>query len=120
MTGNSGNGGNSTGIRVASVDDIPEGEGIAISSDITGTEDDIAILRDDDGTCWALNDTCTHETASLAEGWVEDGDVECPLHSSRFNLKTGKVDGLPATRDTVPHRVEVRDGEIYLFPGERP
>jgi len=110
----------SEGIRVAALDDIPEGEGIAISSDVTGTDDDIAVLRDEDGSCWALNDTCTHETASLAEGWVEEGHVECPRHSSRFNLQTGKVDGPPATVDTVAHRVEVRDGEVYLFPGEAP
>ncbi|MBO0841732.1 MAG: non-heme iron oxygenase ferredoxin subunit [Nocardioides sp.] len=110
----------SEGIRVAAVEDIPEGEGIAISSDVTGTEDDIAILRDEHGVCWALNDTCTHETASLAEGWVEDGQVECPRHSSCFDLKTGAVSGLPATRGTVAHRVEVRDGEVYLFPGEQP
>ena len=107
-----------TGIRVAAVDDIPEGEGIAVSSEITGTEDDIAILRDTDGSCWALNDTCTHALASLADGWVEDGYVECPVHASRFNLRTGKVVGLPATVDTVTHRVEVRDGEVYLFPNE--
>jgi 3-phenylpropionate/trans-cinnamate dioxygenase ferredoxin component len=108
------------GIRVASLDDIPEGEGIEIDRDVTGTEDDIALLRDEDGCVWALNNTCTHETASLAEGWVEDGHVECPLHSSKFNLKTGEVQGLPATRDTVAHRVEVRDGEVYLYPGETP
>lgn len=110
----------SSGIRVASVDDIPEGEGIAISAEVTGTEDDIAVFRDGDGTCWALNDTCTHETASLAEGWVEGGHVECPLHSSMFSLKTGEVQGLPATVDTVAHRVEVRDGDVYLYPNERP
>ena len=68
------------GIRVAALDDIAEGEGLAVSKDVTGTEDDIAILRDEDGSVWALNDTCTHETASLADGWVEDGHVECPLH----------------------------------------
>jgi 3-phenylpropionate/trans-cinnamate dioxygenase ferredoxin subunit len=110
----------STGIRVASLDDIPEGEGIAIDKTITGTADNIALLRDDDGTVWALDDTCTHEEASLAEGWVEGGYVECPLHSSKFCLKSGEVQGLPATRNTCPHRVNVRDGEIYLFPNEAP
>ena len=110
----------STGIRVASLDDIPEGEGIAIDKTTTGTADNIALLRDDDGTVWALDDTCTHEEASLAEGWVEGGYVECPLHSSKFCLKSGEVQGLPATRNTCPHRVEVRDGEIYLFPNEAP
>lgn len=110
----------STGIRVASLDDIPEGEGIAIDKSITGTADNIALLRDDDGTVWALDDTCTHEEASLAEGWVEGGYVECPLHSSKFCLKSGEVQGLPATRNTCPHRVEVRAGEVYLFPNEAP
>ena len=110
----------STGIRVASLDDIPEGEGIAIDKSITGSADNIALLRDDDGTVWALDDTCTHEEASLAEGWVEGGYVECPLHSSKFCLKSGEVQGLPATRNTCPHRVNVRDGEIYLFPNEAP
>ena len=110
----------STGIRVAALDDVPEGEGIAISKAITGTADNIAILRDEDGSVWALDDTCTHETASLADGWVEDGHVECPLHSSKFCLKTGEVQGLPATKNTCPHRVELRDGDIWLFPNETP
>ena len=110
----------SEGIRVAAVVDIPEGEGITVSKSVTGTEDDIALLRDDDGSVWALNDTCTHQEASLAEGWVEGGYVECPLHSSRFCLKNGEVNGLPATRDTVAHRVEVRDGEVFLYPSVTP
>jgi 3-phenylpropionate/trans-cinnamate dioxygenase ferredoxin subunit len=110
----------STGIRVASLDDLAVEEGLTISSDVTGTEDDIALLRDSDGTVYALNDTCTHAVASLAEGWIADGTVECPVHASQFCLKNGKVLGLPATVDTVAHKVEVRDGEIYLFPNESP
>lgn len=110
----------SAGIRVAAVDDIPEGEGIVVDKAVTGTADDIALLRDDDGSVWALDDTCTHETASLADGWVEGGFVECPMHASRFCLKNGEVQGLPATKDACPHRVEVRGGEVFLFPGEVP
>lgn len=110
----------SEGIQVAVLSDIAVGEGLEISRDVTGTDDDIALLRDDDGQVYALDNTCTHATASLAEGWVEDGKVECPLHSSYFCLKTGKVQGFPATVDTVPHRVEVRGEEVWLFPGERP
>jgi 3-phenylpropionate/trans-cinnamate dioxygenase ferredoxin subunit len=109
----------SEGIRVAALDDIPEGEGIAVDRSVTGTDDDIALLRDEDGTVWALNNTCPHAEASLAEGWVEDGFVECPLHSSKFCLKSGAVQSLPATEDAVAHRVEVRDGDVYLFPGQR-
>ena len=110
----------SDGIRVARLEEIPEGEGIAIDKSVTGTADNVALLRDTDGSVWALDDTCTHEDASLADGFVEDGYVECPLHASRFCLKNGEVDGLPATRGVCAHRVEVRDGEIYLFPNGLP
>ena len=110
----------SEGIRVASLDDVAVGEGLKIDRTVTGTSDDIALLRDDDGTVYALDDTCTHETASLADGWVENGYVECPMHSSKFCLRNGEVSGLPATKDACPHRIEVREGEIYLFPGEAP
>jgi 3-phenylpropionate/trans-cinnamate dioxygenase ferredoxin component len=51
---------------------------------------------------------------------VEGGYVECPLHSSKFCLRTGAVQCLPATSDTRPHRVEIRDGDVYLFPNEAP
>lgn len=108
------------GIKVAQTSDIPEGEGRAISRTITGTSDDIAILHDTDGRFYAVDDTCTHEVASLADGWVEDGCVECPLHSSRFDLKTGEVSGLPATKPVVCHRLEVRGEEIWVFPGQAP
>jgi 3-phenylpropionate/trans-cinnamate dioxygenase ferredoxin subunit len=30
------------------------------------------------------------------------------------------VQGLPATKNTCPHRVELRDGKIWLFPNETP
>lgn len=108
------------GIRVATVDDIPVGEGIVIEKTITGTDDNIAVLRDDDGSVYALDDTCPHEVASLAEGWVEDGYVECPLHSSKFCLKSGEVQCLPATESVRPHRIEVHDGQVFLFPNEAP
>ncbi|WP_431970074.1 non-heme iron oxygenase ferredoxin subunit [Nocardia sp. bgisy134] len=111
---------NTTGIRVAALDDIPIGEGIAIDRSITGTADHIALLRDDDGAVYALNDTCPHEVASLAEGWVEGGFVECPMHASKFCLKSGAVQSLPATEDARTHRVEVRDDEVFVFPGETP
>lgn len=110
----------SQGIRVTLLDDIKSGQGIIVERAITDTDDDIALLRDEDGSVWALNNTCTHEGAYLAEGWVAGGYVECPLHSSRFCLKSGAVEDPPATEDTVAHRVEVRGGAVYLFPRETP
>ncbi|MEO7447465.1 MAG: bifunctional 3-phenylpropionate/cinnamic acid dioxygenase ferredoxin subunit [Humibacillus sp.] len=104
-------------IRVAAVDDVEPGEALLLSTELTGTTEPISLFRDDDGTYYALDDTCSHEDASLSEGWVEDGAVECPLHSTRFCLADGVPQCLPATRPVATHRVEVRGDEVYLQPG---
>ena len=110
----------SEGIRVAAVDEIDEGTAVKVDAEVAGTADDIAVFHSDDGSFYALNDTCTHEEASLSEGWIEDGEVECPVHSARFCLRTGEALCLPALVNAKTHRVEVRDGDVYLHPGDAP
>jgi 3-phenylpropionate/trans-cinnamate dioxygenase ferredoxin subunit len=73
------------------------------------------VFRDGDGF-FALDDTCTHGGASLADGWVAGGEVECPLHGGVFCLRTGAALGGPAVGDTVAHGVEIRDGQVWLLP----
>ncbi|MGC0416898.1 bifunctional 3-phenylpropionate/cinnamic acid dioxygenase ferredoxin subunit [Embleya sp. AB8] len=105
-----------TGIRVAAVGDIEDGEALRVPAEQTGHGDAIAVFHDD-GAYHALDDTCTHGRASLADGWIEAGEVECPLHSARFCLRTGAVQCMPATVAMRTHRVEVHDDEIWLYPG---
>jgi 3-phenylpropionate/trans-cinnamate dioxygenase ferredoxin subunit len=73
-----------------------------------------ALFRLDDGI-YCTDNVCSHEYSPLAEGMVVDGDIYCPKHGSRFDIRTGKVKDLPATRDvkTFPVRVD-EDGEIYV------
>lgn len=105
-------------IKVALLDDIELEEGIVVDSDVTGYKEPIAIFRTEDDEVYALNDTCTHETASLADGWVEGREVECPLHAAKFCLQTGDVLCMPATEGTNTHAVELRGDEIWLTPGK--
>lgn len=107
----------STGIRVAEVGDIEEGEALKVAAETTGHGDAIAVFHEG-GAYYALDDTCSHGQASLSDGWIEDGEVECPLHSARFCLKSGEPQCMPATLAQRTHRVEVRDGGIWLHPGE--
>ena len=58
----------------------------------------VAVVRDEDGEVHAIGDTCTHGDISLSEGEVEDCTIECWLHGSRFDLRTGEPTGLPAVR----------------------
>lgn len=68
-----------------------------------------------DGELYAIGDTCTHEDFSLADGEVmDDCTVECALHGSRFDLRTGNALGLPATGSVGSYPVWVEDGIIKL------
>lgn len=104
-------------IRAAAVSDVDPGEALLLSMELTGTTEPVSLFRDDDGTYYALDDTCSHEYASLSEGWVEAGGVECPLHATRFCLANGVPQCLPATKPVRTHRVEVRGDEVFLFVG---
>lgn len=100
--------------RVGPVDLIPEGESLLVEAKGSGASEDIAIFHAEDGNFYALQDECTHEVASLSDGWIEDCTVECPLHSSSFDLKTGKVLCMPATVDARTYKVNVVDGFLEL------
>lgn len=104
-------------IKVAAVGDVAPGEAIVLDSDVTGVDAPIALFHTEDDAWYATDDTCTHEDASLAEGWLEDDEIECPLHAARFCLKSGKALCLPATVAVRTHRVDVRDGAVFLTPG---
>ena len=71
-------------------------------------------LFDVDGTLRAIDDTCTHAGASLAEGEVEDGTVVCPWHGARFDLTTGEVRCPPAGRPVRAYPVALRGQEIWV------
>jgi 3-phenylpropionate/trans-cinnamate dioxygenase ferredoxin subunit len=57
----------------------------------------IAVFHTDDGEVFAIDDTCTHQDASLADGWLEGCEIECPLHQGKFDVRTGQPTCAPAT-----------------------
>lgn len=66
------------------------------------------------GNFYATADWCTHDRASLADGWFEDGVVECPWHMAKFCVRTGQALSAPASVDLECFRVEVVDGEVIV------
>lgn len=73
----------------------------------------ISLFRTDGGY-FAVADTCTHGQASLAEGFVEDDTIECPLHMARFCLRSGRALSPPANRPVATYPVVIEDGEIFV------
>jgi 3-phenylpropionate/trans-cinnamate dioxygenase ferredoxin subunit len=67
---------------------------------------------------YAVHDICTHEEAYLSEGDFDPDDleVECPLHGSHFNVQSGEVRILPATRPVMTYQVKVEGGRVMVGP----
>lgn len=67
-----------------------------------------------DGEFHAVDDTCTHEDASLYLGALHGEIVKCSLHGGKFNVKTGAPVEEPACSPLHVYPVEVRDDGIYV------
>ncbi len=89
--------------------DVPEDEALGV----TIGDVDVAIARNGD-EFFAVQDLCSHAAVALSEGEVEECTVECWLHGSRFDLRTGKPTGLPATEPVATFAIEVRDDGVYV------
>jgi 3-phenylpropionate/trans-cinnamate dioxygenase ferredoxin component len=68
------------------------------------------------GELHAVEDRCSHQQAWLSDGFVEEADctVECPLHASAFDLRTGAPTGPPAVTPVRVFAVEVVDGVVRV------
>ncbi|MEU0940043.1 bifunctional 3-phenylpropionate/cinnamic acid dioxygenase ferredoxin subunit [Embleya sp. NPDC005971] len=95
-------------IRAGRVDEIPEDQALRLD-----TTPPVSVFRSA-GEFFCVDDTCTHEDFSLADGWVEDGAVECPLHLAKFCLRTGAALAAPAFRPLATHEVRVEGTEVYV------
>jgi 3-phenylpropionate/trans-cinnamate dioxygenase ferredoxin subunit len=98
-------------IVVGRLEDIPLGEAVRVEAEVP-----IAVFNVE-GELLAIDDTCTHQDASLADGWLEGCRVECPLHAACFDLRTGMPSGPPAKMPVRTHEVVVEDGLVYVRVG---
>ena len=96
-------------IKACSVSDLAIGEIIEVPSAPLR----IALYRLDDGF-YATQNTCTHAVASLADGYLDNDLVECPLHAAKFCVRTGAVMSLPATKALAIFPVRVEDDDVYV------
>jgi len=66
------------------------------------------------GTFFATQDLCTHDNGTLSDGELVDGDIECPRHGGRFDLKTGAVTALPPMFPIKTYAVQVEGDDIRV------
>ena len=103
--------------RACSLADIPADTGV-LGVEVDG--EPVVIVRDGDGVLHAINNICSHQYVLLSEGEVEDGEIECWLHGSRFDLSTGEAVNLPATAPVDVYDVRVEGDDVLVDVTSRP
>ncbi|MEA2646076.1 MAG: 3-phenylpropionate/trans-cinnamate dioxygenase ferredoxin component [Chloroflexota bacterium] len=98
-------------IRVASLDEIPDGGAHRV--EIDGEE--IAIVRAG-AVLYAISDICSHEHFHLSDGEVDVDElsIECPKHGSAFGLEDGQPRSLPAVLPVRTYGVREEGGDVFV------
>jgi len=95
-------------------DDVPPGTALRVELDgPDGATVEVAVVRDEDGEIHAISDICSHGQVSMSDGEVDGCTIECWLHGSTFDLRTGKPLSLPATQPVPVYPVTL-DGDRVL------
>lgn len=96
--------------KVCTIDEVPKGTALSVEVD----DEPVAIVHADDDNFYAIRDVCSHAEVALSEGEIEGCTVECWLHGSRFDLKTGEPLELPATEPVPVYPVKVDGDNVYV------
>ena len=94
--------------RACSLSDLPDESALGV--ELGGVP--VCVVRTG-AEVFALRDVCSHEEVPLSEGEIYDHTVECWLHGSCFDLRTGKPTGPPATKPVATYPVKI-DGDDVL------
>jgi 3-phenylpropionate/trans-cinnamate dioxygenase ferredoxin subunit len=95
--------------RACALAEVGAGEALAVTVDGV----DLAVVRNGDDV-YAIYDECSHAAIPLSEGEVESCEIECWLHGSRFDLRTGKPSGPPATDPVPTYPVRVEGDDVLV------
>lgn len=99
----------SDAVKIANLTDVKQGKMFRAKF-----KDKFILLANINNEIFAIDDMCTHEDASLYNGALKGNCVECPLHGSHFDFRTGKPDGNPATDAVATYKVEVKENAIFI------
>ncbi len=98
-------------VSVAKTSDLSDGEVMLVEIG----DERIALSRIN-GSFYAIGEVCPHAEGPLSEGIVDDEEVECPWHGSRFNLKTGEVTSPPAGEPVARYTVRLQGDDVLVGP----
>ncbi len=98
-------------VKVAQTGDLSPGQ-----MKLVEIGDERILLTNLGGEYHAVAEVCSHAFAPLSEGDLTDEEVECPLHGSVFNVKSGEVLSPPAAEALTVYTVRVEGSDILVGP----
>jgi 3-phenylpropionate/trans-cinnamate dioxygenase ferredoxin subunit len=98
-------------VKVGEVGSLPAPGGV-LRVEVEG--EPVAIVAGDGGDFHAISDVCSHAEVSLSDGEIEGYTVECWLHGSRFDVRTGQPLGPPATRAVPVYDITIDGDDVYV------
>ena len=96
-------------VRACPVSELKDGGAISV---VLGG-DEIALVKTE-GEVFAIRDWCSHAAVPLSEGEVDGYTVECWLHGSCFDLRTGQPTALPATVPVPVYPVKIEGDDVLV------
>ena len=96
-------------VKVCALADVPDEGSLAVEVEDTP----VAVVRIGDDV-FALRDVCSHAEVALSEGDVYDHTIECWLHGSCFDVRTGKPTNPPATAPVPTYPVKIEGDDVYV------
>lgn len=101
----SSGGGGGGGSTIAAAD-VPVGGGTVVK------DAKVVVTQPSDGSFKAFSAVCTHQGCLVNK--VEDGEIQCPCHGSRYSIEDGSVMDGPAPKPLESKQVSVSGGEITV------
>jgi 3-phenylpropionate/trans-cinnamate dioxygenase ferredoxin subunit len=98
-------------VKVGTLAELPSPGGV-LRVELEG--EPVAIVCTEGTEFWAISDVCSHAEVALSDGEIEGNTVECWLHGSRFDVRTGEPLGPPATRAVPVYDIRLKGDDVYL------
>ncbi|WP_420000109.1 non-heme iron oxygenase ferredoxin subunit [Streptomyces boninensis] len=102
--------GSGTWHAVAGADEVEEDD--VAPFEVRGCS--LALFHLEDGSYHVTDDRCTHQEASLSEGYLEGDIIECPRHQGLFHVPTGRPKAAPVVAPLRVYPVKVEDGQVWV------
>ncbi|PHY03478.1 MAG: hypothetical protein CK530_00855 [Planctomycetaceae bacterium] len=96
-------------VRVAAISELPDPGKLFVEVD-----DEMVALFHVEGSFYAIDDVCTHDSGPLVDGELNGFKIACPRHGAKFDIRTGSALTMPAVRSTRAHDVKVENGSVWV------